>query len=106
MRLARDTGQNADCATCAPRTATRGPRGLQPPRAALSSGNRAGAAARYCPLGPLARPITRMEPAVARASPLAVLPAADPPPRQTASRNQVIAQASPWYGMRCGGNNR
>lgn len=32
-------------------------------------------------LGPLARPITRMQPTIAPASSLAVPPAADPPPR-------------------------
>jgi len=86
MRLVRDTGQNADRATCAPRTATHGPRGLQPPRAALSSGNRAGATGGCRVLGPLAGPITRMQPPQASASKLALARAADPPPRQADRR--------------------
>jgi len=40
-------------------------------------------------LGPLARPITRMQPPQASASELALARAADPPPRYAAKREQV-----------------
>ena len=47
-------------------------------------------------LGPLARPITRMQPAVAPASPLAVSPAADPPPRSAYRAGRTDAPVWSW----------
>ncbi len=52
--------------------------------AALSSRRIGAAAFGHRGLGPLARPIPRLEPTVLSASPLASMPAAQPPPRWAA----------------------
>jgi hypothetical protein len=61
----------------------------QPPTgpAALGSRRIGAAASGRRVLGPLARPITRLEPAVPSASALASRPAAQPPPRSVCDEN-------------------